>query len=84
MDEWAELKQACTVGDATAPPLEQTTDHSIGPVPVELGLGDFQGGIEVVVGDMGIEDLVAVVTEEGPRSLLTLTTGRSARGGIYG
>ena len=34
-------------------------------VLIELGLGDFQGGVEVVVGEMRIEDFVAVVFEIG-------------------
>ena len=33
-----------------------TADDDIGLMPVELGLGDADGGIEVVVGEGGIED----------------------------
>ena len=34
-------------------------------MPVELGLGDADGGIEIVVGQGRIQDLVAVVFEIG-------------------
>ena len=42
-----------------------TAYDNIGLMLVELGLGDFQGGVEIVVGEMGVEDFVAVVYEVG-------------------
>ncbi|MCL4203271.1 MAG: hypothetical protein KJ000_12290 [Pirellulaceae bacterium] len=39
------------------------TDHHVGPALVELGLGDSDGGGEIVVGQLGIQDLVAVGSE---------------------
>ena len=39
---------------ATAPP--RLTDDDIGQVPVELGLGDADGLIEIVVGQFRIQD----------------------------
>ena len=41
------------------------TDHDIGPMPVELRLGESNGGVEIVVGQGGIEDFVAVMGEIG-------------------
>ncbi len=32
---------------------------------IVLGLSDFQGGVEVVVWEMGAEDFMSVITEEG-------------------
>ena len=44
---------------ATAPPrLEPTTTSGF---PVEFGLGDGDGGVEIVVGQGWIEDFVTVV-----------------------
>jgi len=42
-----------------------TADHDIGLTPVVLGLSDTNGGVEVVVGQGGIDDVVAVVLEAG-------------------
>ena len=41
------------------------TDNDIGPVLVELGLGDADGSIEIVVGQGRVQDFVAVVLEIG-------------------
>ena len=38
-----------------------TTDYNIGLMLAELGLSDPQGGSEIVVGEMGVEDFVAMV-----------------------
>ena len=47
---------------ATAP---RRADHHIRLPLIQLGLRDADGGVEVVVGEMGIEDGVAVVPEIG-------------------
>ena len=44
---------------ATAPPLARS-DDDLGPVLVELGLGDADGLAEVLVGQLRVDDLVAV------------------------
>ena len=49
-------------GDGTAP---AGTDNDIGLMPVELGLGDADGGVEIVVGQGRVQDFVAVVLEVG-------------------
>ena len=49
-------------GDGPAP--AGTNDH-IGPMPVELGLGDADGGVEVVVRQGRVQDLMAVVLQVG-------------------
>ena len=41
------------------------TDHDIELVLVELGLGNADGGIKIVVGQGRIQDFVAVVFEVG-------------------
>ena len=41
------------------------SDDDIGLVPVELGLGDADGSIEIVVGQGRVQDFVAVVLEIG-------------------
>ena len=40
-------------------------DNDIGMMLVELGLGDADGGIEIVVGQGRVQDFVAVVLEVG-------------------
>ena len=42
-----------------------TADDDIGMMVIIFGLGDADGGIEVVIGQWGIEDFVAVVLEVG-------------------
>ena len=49
---------------ATAPPLDEPTT-TCGLVLVELVLGDPDGLLEVVVGQLRVDDLVAVVLEVG-------------------
>ena len=48
---------------AMAPP--GWTDHDIRMMLIELGLGNADGGVEIVVGQSRIENLVAVVLEIG-------------------
>jgi hypothetical protein len=44
-------------------PASAGTDNHVGLPTVELGLGDADGGIKVVVGKGGVQDLMAVVLE---------------------
>ena len=46
-------------------PAPAGTDDDIRAVPVELGLGDANGGVEIVVGQGRVQDFVAVVLEIG-------------------
>lgn len=46
-------------------PATGTAHHNIGLALLELGLGDPDGGVEVVGGKSGIEDVVAVVPGAG-------------------
>ena len=46
-------------------PTPAGADHNIGMMPVELGLGDPDGFVEIIVGQGRIQDLVAVVLEIG-------------------
>ena len=41
------------------------TDHDIELVLVELGLGNADGGIKIVVGQGQVQDFVAVILEIG-------------------
>ena len=49
---------------ATAPPRDRA-DDDLGLVLVELGLGDLDGLGEVFVGQCRVDDLVAVLRQEG-------------------
>ena len=46
-------------------PASAGADDDIGPMPVELGLGNADGGIEIVVGRGRVQDFVAVILEIG-------------------
>ena len=49
-------------GDGSTP---TRSDYNIGMVPVELGLGNENGFVEILIGQSRIQDLVAVVLEIG-------------------
>ena len=49
-------------GDRTA---TGATDNDIGILPVELGLGDANGGVEIVVGEGWVQDLMSLLSEVG-------------------